>query len=276
MGGPIEELWSEADEAASVRLVRALAAEDLLGALLAIEGASPEREAAVARALDAFAAATRARLALGDDSAAALRAALSVEGGLRGDREGYHDPANSHLSRVLERGLGLPILLSCVWMLVGRRAGLRVEGIGLPGHFIARVGRQLVDPFREGAAIDDEDCRGIVARYVGDRPWDPRWLAPASVRAIVERVLRNLFHFYRDHEQGDAIDLYRVSRLLAAAAPEDPAARLQFARLTEELGADGLAVTLYEAIARDFDGQREARIAAIRVVELGSRTRTLN
>ena len=46
-----------------------------------------------------------------------------------GNRERYEDPRNSCLNEVLERRTGIPITLSLVYMEVGRRAGLRVDGI---------------------------------------------------------------------------------------------------------------------------------------------------
>ena len=64
---------------------------------------------------------------------------LFSEIGLRGNREEYTDPRNSYLNEVMERGLGLPILLSVIYVEVATRLGLQAAGIGLPGHFVAAV-----------------------------------------------------------------------------------------------------------------------------------------
>ena len=76
-------------------------------------------------------------------------------------------------------GSAFPITLSLVLIEVGRRLGLEMEGIGLPGHFItgARVdGEQvLLDPFDGGAILTAESCRrgrGARARPAG--PARPR------------------------------------------------------------------------------------------------------
>ena len=53
--------------------------------------------------------------------------------------------------RLFDRGI--PISLSILWMEVGRRAGLEMQGVGLPGHFVVYAAGQLVYPFHYGEAI---------------------------------------------------------------------------------------------------------------------------
>ena len=50
----------------------------------------------------------------------------------------YEDPRNSFLNEVLDRRTGIPVTLALVYMEVARRAGVTVEGINLPGHFLVR------------------------------------------------------------------------------------------------------------------------------------------
>jgi regulator of sirC expression with transglutaminase-like and TPR domain len=69
----------------------------------------------------------------------ALNHYLFQELGFRGNSEQYYDARNSYLNEVLDRRTGIPITLSLVYIEVGRRAGLEVEGVGLPGHFVVRV-----------------------------------------------------------------------------------------------------------------------------------------
>src|SRR5215471_14023907 len=64
---------------------------------------------------------------------------LFHEMGFRGNTQDYYDPRNSYFNQVLDRRTGIPLTLSLVAMAVGSRAGLTVEGVGLPGHFIARA-----------------------------------------------------------------------------------------------------------------------------------------
>ncbi|MBV8781019.1 MAG: transglutaminase family protein, partial [Phycisphaerae bacterium] len=53
-----------------------------------------------------------------------------------GNSEEYYTSANSYLPTVLKTHRGLPITLSLVYKIVAERVGLRVHGVGLPGHFI--------------------------------------------------------------------------------------------------------------------------------------------
>ena len=75
-----------------------------------------------------------------------LRRFLFEEEGFRGNADEYYDPRNSCLNDVLDRKLGIPITLSVLTIEVGRRVGLDIAGVGLPGHFFvsANVGGQPV------------------------------------------------------------------------------------------------------------------------------------
>ncbi len=80
--------------------------------------------------------------------------------GFRGNRRRYYDPRNSYLNEVLERRLGLPILLSLICISIGRRIGVDIEGLGFPGHFMARyrdeVGVWLLDSFHGNVVSEAE------------------------------------------------------------------------------------------------------------------------
>ena len=66
----------------------------------------------------------------------ALRTHLFDVEGFAGDTEDYHVPENSFLDSVIDRRLGMPITLAAVTIEVGRRAGVQLDGIGMPGHFL--------------------------------------------------------------------------------------------------------------------------------------------
>ncbi len=99
----------------------------------------------------------------------ALNGLLFDEEGFRGNLDDYYDPRNSFLNDVLDRRTGIPITLSTLYIEVGRRAGLAVDGIGLPGHFVVRVGGTLVDPFHGGALLTEEDCQKRLDRIYGGK-----------------------------------------------------------------------------------------------------------
>ena len=130
-----------------------------------------------------------------------LREFLFDEVGFRGNGRDYYDPRNSCVNDVLDRKLGIPITLSLVMMEVGRRVGLRITGVGLPGHFVvsAEVGadRVLLDPFDGGTVLTRERAADVVTRAVG-RPVKlaPTHFAPCSKHQIVGRMLQNLKGIY--------------------------------------------------------------------------------
>ena len=125
---------------------------------------------------------------------------LADEVGLRGNAEDYYDPRNSLLNEVLARGLGIPITLALVYMEVGRRAGVPLDGVGFPGHFLLRHSlcpRLLFDPFERGRLLTEEDCRAMLDRLSGGTvAFDSRLLKPASPRHILIRMLNNLRRIY--------------------------------------------------------------------------------
>jgi regulator of sirC expression with transglutaminase-like and TPR domain len=147
--------------------------------------------------------AARARVAEAGsaNSVAALNQFLFEELGFNGNQSHYYDPRNSLLSDVIERRTGIPITLSLLYMEIGRRAGLGVEGIGLPGHFIVRAEgldgeTALVDPFN-GRVIDTDDCQErLDTIYGGQAPLTDEHLRPVGTREILARLLRNLKGIY--------------------------------------------------------------------------------
>jgi regulator of sirC expression with transglutaminase-like and TPR domain len=132
------------------------------------------------------------------DVASGLRSALADRAGFRGYGSDYGDVRASLLPTVLERRRGLPILLTVVYVEVGRRVGVPVVGIGVPGHFVASVlggdgARVLLDPFYGGRLITPADLSARVGEILGE-PLEvtAEHLQPWSARDIVTRVLGNI------------------------------------------------------------------------------------
>lgn len=120
--------------------------------------------------------------------------------GFRGDEDRYYDPQNSFIHRVIERRRGIPITLAVVLMAVGRRVGIEVDGVGFPGHFLARVGGAdgyLVDPFYRGNFLDEPALERLARKALGPRATvQPQHLAISDTRAIAIRMLSNLDAIY--------------------------------------------------------------------------------
>ena len=156
----------------------------------------------------------------------ALNQFLFDELGYRGNVDEYYDPRNSYLNEVMERKTGIPITLAILYMELGRRIGLPLEGVSFPGHFLVRLrlrGRMLVlDPFGGGAPQSEAELYERLKRVipegstggvpVGELPLD-QFLEPATHRQVLARVLRNLKGIYRDSDKPERL-LEVLNRIL--------------------------------------------------------------
>jgi regulator of sirC expression with transglutaminase-like and TPR domain len=140
---------------------------------------------------------------------AAVTEVLGSRHGFHGLEEDYDHPDRSMLDLVLERRVGLPIVLSVVYVEVARRAGARLAGVGLSGHFV--VGHfgatppLLADPFHRGRRLPEALAPPLA------HPWGPR---KTSLR-----MLNNLVASYLGrHDLGRAI---RAAELRLAVAGTD-------------------------------------------------------
>src|SRR5205807_2625064 len=102
----------------------------------------------------------------------------------------------------LERGVGVPIACSAVWIAVGTRAAIPVEGVNMPGHFLVRVEGHLFDTVAPDEPLDDADMRRLVATSTGSEPAAiaASWLVRASTREMLARMSRNLRRCYTSLE----------------------------------------------------------------------------
>jgi regulator of sirC expression with transglutaminase-like and TPR domain len=139
------------------------------------------------------------RLAEGVSDLDGLRRRLFVEQGFTGNTENYYDPRNSLLPHVLTRRTGIPITLAVVLIEVGRRAGVGLEGVGMPGHFLVRhvPTGTLLDPFDAGAELTPADCEARYRELGGTGAFGPHLLEAASTTAILVRMLENLRGVFR-------------------------------------------------------------------------------
>ncbi|MGI9471573.1 MAG: transglutaminase family protein, partial [Rubripirellula sp.] len=149
------------------------------------------------------------------------------QNGFHGGQAEYYHRANSHLNRVIDDREGLPITLSILYMELGRRLDLRMEGIGLPGHFVVDHviqddQRQLIDVFERGALLSNEEAAKIVTDHAG-RKMLPADRQPQSTTAILSRVLNNLIGVAGRDQDPDAI--HRYCEALVAIEPSSITAR---------------------------------------------------
>jgi regulator of sirC expression with transglutaminase-like and TPR domain len=191
--------------------LRAEPALDEIALSLAAEFGEVDADRARTR-LDELAGEVAALLTAQRDARADAHAVAGVLGrrhGFSGDREGYDHPRNSMLDQVLERRTGLPIALSVLYVSVAHRAGVELDGVGLPGHYVvAHFGvlpPVLLDPFNGGRPLEVEG------------PMAPDMLRPWGVHETVLRMLNNLVAAYtRRNDLGRAIRAAEMRLVLAA------------------------------------------------------------
>ena len=135
--------------------------------------------------------------------------------GFVGNSIEYDDPANSLLNQVMSRKLGIPITLSAIAIEVGRRVGIPIIGVGMPGHFLCRSGEgsgvTFFDPFHSPRPLSAQECRTLYESLTQLDNWSSEFLEPSDARIMVIRTLSNLKSIYR--RRGDMANLRWVMRL---------------------------------------------------------------
>jgi regulator of sirC expression with transglutaminase-like and TPR domain len=176
---------------------------------------------------------------------AALNKVLFEEVQLRGNRDDYYDPRNSFLNDVLDRGLGIPITLSIVYMEVARRVGFHLSGVGMPGHFLLKHygedGQEmLIDCFNRGDIVSRQDCQSRLDEiYSGEMTLRPEFLHPISRRQILTRMLNNLKTVYLSTR--NFRKALPIADLILVIYPRSPEDIKQRALLRYSMGMHGLA-----------------------------------
>jgi regulator of sirC expression with transglutaminase-like and TPR domain len=223
------EVARAANRARFARLVARPDAEiDLaLGALCIAADGRPDLEFdPTLRALDLLTDRVRARLDRGDSSDVTLsriHGVLYGESAFRGPRAAeYHDLRNSQLDIVMTRRIGLPIVLAVIELEVAWRLGLRLQGIGLPGHFIVQApSGTLIDPAGAGRSLTLEDCTALIRQALGDRiQFHPRLLRPVGRRETLARMLRNVRGLHLAERNWPAA--LGIVELLSVVEPAEP------------------------------------------------------
>lgn len=180
--------------------------------------------------MDALAAAAATRV--GADAnvyrrIAALNLVLFQEYGFCGNRENYFDPRNSFLNEVLDRRTGIPISLSVLYIEVAKRIGLRLQGVGFPGHFLVKYLDEheeiVVDPFNRGEILSDESLKAMLHRLYGNKViFDPDLLESITKKQTLRRMLTNLKIIYlRQNDFIKGLSVVERLMILDPASGED-------------------------------------------------------
>lgn len=231
----------------------------VLAVVATVDADAPPTEDEVVAAIDAVADHGPTR----PDAAAVLDHLFGPDG-FAPNRGDYYDPANSLIHRVLERRRGIPLSLAAVAAEVGRRHGLELRPVGLPGHvLLTEVGGDAwFDPFAAGATLDEAGCRALLASMNPDIEFHRAMLAPMPAAAVAVRTLNNLRVAYASRGRADR--LVPVLELRANLATGTVADRLELARLLAGLGRVEQAAAEFERLAEVDEGRAQAHRARSR------------
>lgn len=196
--------------------------------------------------LDTLAARVRARRAedtpeddLNADHAA-LCHVLVAEDHYHGDSETYHDLQNANLIRVIDRRCGLPITLGLLYHHAAHGAGMNIEGVNFPGHFLLRLGAGshtcLIDPFHEGRIMTAPDLRDLLKKIQGPgAELSASYYQTLSPRDLLIRLENNVKR--RQIEMGDYHAALRTLETMRQIDPREPRVWLDAGVLYARIGA---------------------------------------
>jgi regulator of sirC expression with transglutaminase-like and TPR domain len=240
--------------------------------------------------IERFAKRLRARIPIGagaEDRVIALNEFLFADLGFGGNADNYYDPRNSYLNEVIDRRRGIPITLAVLYIEIGRRIELPLEGVSFPGHFLVRLpmrgGTLVLDPFSGGVPQSADELRErlkrVIPRVAGEGvpiselPLDP-FLEPASNRQILARLLRNLKGVYREKDKPER--LLEVLNRMIIVAPDAAGERRDRGYVYHRLECWRPALQdLADYLERAPDAADQDEVRA-RVVELSQRCARLN
>lgn len=199
----------------------------------------------------------------------ALREFFYEHLGFKGNRDQYYDVNNSYLHKVVDNRRGIPITLAVLLKELGEQAGLRVEGISFPGHFLVKILPQpdqltlmdevIIDPFTGGAEKRDNLETRLLrqASLSGQHMPVEALLEVAPPRFILVRMLRNLQGIYRHLESWR--NLLAVQERIMILLPEATVELRERGLLHERLGNLDAAKADFNAYlnARPFAKDRE-------------------
>ncbi len=186
--------------------------------------------------------------------------------GFRGNTRDYYSPANSKIQDVLRSRTGVPLTLSVVAMEIGRRVGVQLLAIGMPGHFLlaerpagisaaeqgakaelAMLPSRFFDPFAAGRELDAAACQEVFERLMSEQSFKSEMLLPIGPASIAARMLQNLRVVYL--RQGDVSRLADVLQVRVELPGMPSSERLEYSKILGALGRYDLAADQLDLLA---------------------------
>ena len=141
------------------------------------------------------------------------------------DQAGFYDPMHSSVIHAIEAKRGIPITLVSLYVLVGNRLGLDIEGCNFPGHFLAlaftKHQKHVVDCYNGGLFLSEQDFTALAASVTIDMK--ELFQLECDALTIIMRVLRNLVNSYQRLNQQTNVEFISglMGRIEAAESGEE-------------------------------------------------------
>jgi hypothetical protein len=159
------------------------------------------------RALDALVAEYRATHEARDVQLLA-RFLFTTKGITGADQTDYFNPMHASLLHAIEERRGIPITLCALYILVGHRLGLDIEGCNFPGHFLALAftnhQKHVVDCYNGGLFLSERDFTALSPTVTIDMT--QLFQMECDATTIVLRVLRNLMNAYQRQQRTSSVE----------------------------------------------------------------------
>ena len=211
----------------------------------------------------------------------AVNALLFEHLGFGAPQGDYYDPRNSYLDEVLVRRCGIPIALSVLYLHAGRMAGLELQGVSFPGHFLVRCdapeGLIVLDPYHRGASLSLDDLVTRLKLSQGEAASGHSvmgLLDGVGTRDIVLRMLRNLKAIHFEARDWDLA--LTVVDWLVHADPDSATERRDRGQVYQELECARAALADYETYLGQAADAEDVDDIRARTVELRKAVARLN
>ena len=209
-----------------------------------------------------------------------LNHCLFRELGYAGTRDNYYDPRNSLLNDVIDRRTGIPITLCILYLEIGKRLGLPLEGVAFPGHFLVKCridqGVIVLDPFNRGASLSEDELREMLKLNGNDRSQPPltALLQTADKKTMWLRLARNLKAIYVN--AGQTEKAVKIITMILTINPEETGELRDRGLLYSQLECYRAALTDLEQWVNLDVGAAEDDAIQEKLEELRRRNRLLN
>lgn len=211
----------------------------------------------------------------------ALNEYLFVELGFAANEKDYYDPRNSCLNEVLDRRVGIPITLSLLYMEVGGRIGLPLQGVSFPGHFLVKCalpeGTVVLDPYAGGITLGIADLQKRLREVPGGEVSGvivAGMLGAAGKKEIIGRLLRNLKAIYLRSQQFDRA--LPILDWIIATVPDQPPELRDRGMIYQELECSRAALADFVRYLELSPGCEDRDDIRSRIVELQRQSARLN